>query len=125
KPVGITAAVQVAQGGAIRAEGTASQDFSAASVRLSVDALALAPLDPLLAEFALLEIASGTASANAQLGFGPPAGGSRILLEGELSIADVMVNETGNGKPFVSWKRIEARDMTLGVEPNRLEIGQL
>src|SRR5690606_34543261 len=41
KPIRFEADVQAAQGGSLRAEGTASQDFSAASIRVNVDGLAL------------------------------------------------------------------------------------
>ncbi len=125
KPIGIKASLRADQGGTIRAQGTARQDFSAAAVRLNVDALALTPFDPLLSQFALLKIASGTASGTAQVRYGDPAGGPRLRVEGDLGVADVLVNETGNGEPFVKWKAFDAKGIALALEPNRLEIAEL
>jgi uncharacterized protein involved in outer membrane biogenesis len=125
RPIRIEAAVQIAHGGSLRAEGTVGQKFATGSIRLNVDQLALTPLDPLLARYAFLEVTSGTASGDAQLRFGKAADPSRLALKGDVRLADLLVKETGKEKPFVSLQSLDASDMRLGIAPNRLDIAEV
>jgi hypothetical protein len=88
-----------------------------------VQQLALAPLQPLLAQHVRLKIARGNASAAGKLegSFGAK---TQLRYQGRFELADLRLDEA-NGQAFASWKALRAPRVTAGVGPNRLNIPEL
>jgi outer membrane protein OmpA-like peptidoglycan-associated protein len=101
------------------------QQFATGSIRLNADGLALAPLDPLLARYAFLELMSGKVSGDAELRFGAAADPSRLRLEGDARLADFVVTESGTEARFFSFQSLDAIDMQLLISPNRIDIAEI
>ena len=101
------AALSLAPGGSLEVDGDADAGFSDLQARVTIDRMALVPLQPLLARFAALDLRSGVLSANAKLRYGS---GEPTLLEvdGGLRINDLLMNESLSGERLLSWRQLDA-----------------
>ena len=116
-PVDFTAALRVTQGGALKADGSFAPDGSNAKARIGLENVALAPLQPLLARHAALDLKAGTASAAAEVDYaagrdgagdeGPRDNGT-LRANGTASVADLLINESVTGDRFIAWKKLAA-----------------
>jgi hypothetical protein len=119
------AALRVAQGGAIDASGTIAPGFGGVEARVQVSDIALAPLQPLLARYATLDLKAGRASASAQVSYRPGGEGPALRATGAMSIGDLLVNESETGDRLLSWKSMSTDDVVLTLAPDRLRIGEI
>jgi hypothetical protein len=120
-PAEFDAKIRVAQGGNIQASGTLAQDFTQASAKVNVSALAATPLRPVLSQYTTLDLKSGSASMAARVEYrakGKPA----TRVQASAKIADLLLNEAPSGDRFLSWKSLDAADIALTLSPNRLTI---
>lgn len=122
-PIRFDAGLNLREGGQLTARGTLQPAQSALQVDLGVQQLALAPLQPLLAQYVRLKIARGSASAAGKLegSFGDK---TQLRYQGSVDVADLRLDEL-NGKAFASWKAVRAPRVTASVGPNRLNIPEL
>jgi uncharacterized protein involved in outer membrane biogenesis len=122
-PLQLAAKLRSAAGGTVDAKATVAGLGADTKAELRVDALALGPLQPLLARHASLTLASGALSATAQLGVarrnGAPAA---IRASGEATIADLRVDEAGTRERFVEWKSLKATGIAYDSQRNRFGI---
>jgi len=125
QPLKVDVTARLAQGGSIHAEGSLAQSFSAGTVRLHAEEIALAPLSAYLTKYTYLELATGTAAGDAKLRFGDTPDRPRVLFEGAMHFADVLVNEIRTGKAFVAWKTLDVREIAIGLGPNRIDIAEV
>ena len=123
-PIRFDAALSAEQGGKLDASGTIAQDFGGAELRLAADGVNLAPLQPLLAQHAKLDLASGRASLSASVRFGADAT-PRLALDGTFRVADLRVNEAGTTERFLAWQTLYASKVALTLAPARLSIGEI
>ena len=120
-PAEFDAKVRIAQGGTIQVSGTVAQDFKQASAKANVNGLAAAPLRPVLSRYTTLDLKSGSASITARVEYRAKAR-PETRVQASAKIADLLVNEAASGDRFVSWKSLDAADMSLTLSPNRLTI---
>ncbi|CDS51613.1 hypothetical protein [Polaromonas sp. CG9_12] len=115
------AALSLAPGGTVRASGTADPGAANVQAQVEVAGLALAPLQPLLARFAALDVRSGAVSASTQLRY---QGGAQASLQaqGSLGIADLLVNEAWSGQRFLSWRKLDADGVAFDLASRRLTV---
>jgi hypothetical protein len=122
-PLQLAAKLRSAAGGTVDAKATVAGLGADTKAELRVDALALGPLQPLLARHASLTLASGALSATAQLGVarrnGAPAA---IRASGEATIADLRVDEAGTRERFVEWKSLKATGIAYDSQRNRFGV---
>lgn len=124
QPVDFSAKLRSTQGGTIQASGTVTQDFSQASAKLDISGLVTVPLRPVLSQYTVLDLKSGTASASVRLEY--RNGGKPVVrVQGNATVADLLVNEAATENRFVSWKTLEAVDVALTLTPNRLNIKEV
>jgi hypothetical protein len=123
-PIRVDAALTAAQGGRLEASGTVAQDFGAADLRVAADAVNLAPLQPVVARYARLDLAAGRASLAARVRFGADAT-PRLAADGTFAVAELRVNEAGSTERFVAWQTLAASDVALTLAPGRLSIGEV
>src|SRR3990167_3387599 len=125
QPVKFNADLKLREEGQFTAQGSvvpASREVQA-DVRLKQ--LALAPLQPLLAQYLKLKIAAGQVSAQGRLTTGPGTAKSPGLrYMGALNVAGLKLNEQDGGL-FAAWKNVAADKFTASFSPNRLDIPEL
>ena len=128
EPIAFEATLQAEQGGALQATGTLAQDLGQARAQLSLEQFALAPLEPLLARYAALEIVSGTASADMTIEYAGGAekqGSPSLRATGTLGARSVQIVETATDRSFAAWESLAAEGVDLGISPDRLEIAEV
>lgn len=119
------AALSVREGGQLSAQGSVVPASGALLADLRLSQLALAPLQPLLAQHLKLRIAGGQVSAQGRLTAGAGtrnSPGLRYL--GGLDLAGVVLNED-DGELFAAWKSVGAEQLIASLTPNRLDIPEL
>ena len=124
-PMRFEAALTVAQGGTIKGNGTIAQDLKSADAQVEAAGVALAPLQPLIAHYAALDLKSGHASASTRVNYQGTGNGPLLSATGTMSMGDVLVNETETGDRFLSWKTLSADEVTFTLAPNRLAIKEI
>ncbi len=121
-PVSFEAALRVAQGGALTANGSFAPDGSSADVKLKLDHIALDPLHSLLAQHAALVLKNGAASAETDLEYRLEPAGPLLRAKGTAHVTDLLINETAGGDRFLSWKSLAADGIDFASRPGRLNI---
>ncbi|WP_374683119.1 DUF748 domain-containing protein [Accumulibacter sp.] len=124
-PMQVEFKATVASGGEIDARGSVRADNGTADLQLKLAAIALAPVQPYLAEFAELNLASGTLSTSGRLRYGDPAAAAKLAYKGGFAVDQLRIDEIEAQRPFVTWDTLASDDVLLTVEPNRLDIGEL
>ncbi|MGV8866611.1 MAG: DUF748 domain-containing protein [Janthinobacterium svalbardensis] len=113
------------EGGLLTAKGKFVPGTGAVDAQLNLQQLALAPVQPLLAQHVKLKLAGGTLSGSGRLttGGGAPKA-PKVRYEGGVDIAGLVLNET-DGKRFASWKSVRADKLTASVGPDFVDIPEL
>jgi uncharacterized protein involved in outer membrane biogenesis len=125
QPVKFTAGLNLREGGTLSAQGSVVPVSGALQADVQVKQLALAPLQPLLAQYLKLKVAGGKASAAGRITTGEGGPKSPALrYVGGFSVAALVLNEQ-DGELFASWKDVGAAKLTATVNPNRLEVPEL
>lgn len=125
KKVAFNAGLNVREGGQLAAQGSVVPGTGQLQADVRVKQLALAPLQPLLAQHLKLKIAGGNVSAQGRLATGAgTAKSAGLSYAGALNVAGLTLNEL-DGDLFASWKNVAADKFTASVSPNRLDIPEL
>jgi hypothetical protein len=122
QPVKFHAGLSLREGGRFSAQGSAVPATRALQAQVRVQRLALAPLQPALAQYLKLKIAGGTGSAQGRLASG--AKGASLSFVGGFNIAGLVLNEEDD-QLFASWNDLSADNVRASIGPNRLEIPEL
>src|SRR5262245_18198395 len=123
-PMKFEAALRTAPSGTIDGSGTITQDFQKADAQIKATGVAIAPLQPLLARYATLDLKSGDLSASMQASYDARA----LHATGAVDISNVLLNEAGTREHFASWRTLSADDVTLMLAPdtpNQLHVKEL
>ena len=117
--------VGLREGGLLTASGQFVPGTGAVDAQLNLKQLALAPVQPLLAQHLKLKLAGGAVSGSGRLttGGGAPKA-PKVRYEGGVDIAGLVLNET-DGKRFASWKSVRADKLTASVGPDFVDIPEL
>jgi hypothetical protein len=125
QPVKFDAGFALREGGQVAAQGSVVLASGAVQAQVKARTLALAPLQPLLAQYLKLRIAGGALSAQGHIATGSGnAGAPQLRYDGGFSIDGLAIRELDDA-PFASWKSLGAARLTASVAPNRLEIPEL
>jgi hypothetical protein len=124
-PMQVELKARVVSGGEIEAKGSVRTDNGSSDLQLKLAAIALAPVQPYLSEFAELTLASGTLSTAGRLRYGDPAADAKLAYKGSFAVDKLQIDEIEPKRPFVTWQTLATDDLLLNVEPNRLDIGEL
>ena len=125
KAMAFTATGKIGRGGALAANGSVAQDFSRIDGSVKLDSIALAPLQPLIARYATVDLASGSASASATLAYRRSDGKMSLNASGPFQLDNVRLNEAGNDTLVLAWKRLSSREARLTLGPDRLGIKEI
>ena len=124
-PMTFDAALAVAEGGRLRAAGTLAPQGPSLEAQLQVADLALTPFQPYVDQALSARLTSGAFSLKGALRHGGKPGGAQTAFQGGFKLDDLRLVETGGSDTLVGWKSVQTDQLTLELEPNRLEIGDL
>ena len=87
--------------------------------------LELAPFQPYLSQAATVDLQSGTFSTHGTLRHGIKTAGARTTYQGRFRVGNLRVTEAGQKQTLVGWRTLASDELTVQLEPNRLDIGDL
>jgi hypothetical protein len=122
KPLAFELAAGVQSGGRIGARGRAVPAAGTLEAQVEVSGVALAPLQPLMAQYASVKLTAGEASLAGTL----TAGGKspRIRYAGSASVTNLALNDE-TGERLLGWKSLATSSLRFTLLPNRVEIDEL
>lgn len=125
QPVRFNAGLKLREGGQLSAQGSVVPASGTVQADLRLTQLALAPLQPLLAQHLKLKIGGGSVSAQGRLtSAAGPAKGASLRYVGGFELAGLTLNEE-DGDLFAAWKSVGTEKLTASLGPNLLEIPEL
>lgn len=111
--------LQVAQGGTLTASGNLDPSGMTVESTITIKALALPPLQPYLSRIADLTLNSGLLSTQGR--FNRTSEGA-MTYEGQAGISGLKVIENGTKDIVLGWQQLQAPDIHLNLNPNKLVI---
>ena len=124
-PVGFEAALQVKQGGTVRASGSFGVDGRRAAVSVKVQRVSLKPLQPVVARYTSVRLESGDVSTAAKINYRAGASGPELRVTGAAALDNLLVNESASGERLLSWRSIAADGVSFSLEPDRLRVEEV
>ncbi len=125
QPVKFSAGFGLREGGQLSAQGSVVPAGGAVQADVKLAKLALAPLQPLLAQYLRLKIAGGTVSAQGRVSAGDGTGKNpRLRYAGGLDVAGLVLNED-DGQLFASWSNVGIPKFNGAIGPNLVDIPEL
>ncbi|KJS31417.1 MAG: hypothetical protein VR64_11455 [Desulfatitalea sp. BRH_c12] len=117
--------VQIGEGGQIEAAGTLDLSVPSLMATIQVKALAMAPLQPYLAQAAAVVLKSGTLSTQGTLRHGIAGTGAQTVYEGGFSVDDLRLTETDANETLIAWNSVRSEQLKLLLRPNSVDIGDI
>ncbi len=125
-PMQLDLKTTLASGGEIQVAGTVHTATGAADLQLTLNDIALAPVQGYLSKYAELQLAGGTASSRGRLRYGDPQGaGAKLVFEGQMAVKQFLLEEIEPKRPFAGWASMGAEEVLLTLTPNRLDVTEL
>ncbi|HSV91701.1 MAG TPA: DUF748 domain-containing protein [Desulfobacterales bacterium] len=124
-PMTFDAAAAVAEGGRLKAAGSLAPQGPALEAQLQVADLVLPTFQPYVDQALSARLTSGTFSLKGALRHGGKPGSAQTAFQGGFKLDGLRLLETGGSDTLVGWKSVQTDQLTLDLEPNRLEIGDL
>jgi len=123
RPIPFNAHLVLKDGGELQTQGQFTPITKLLAADLTFKSLVLKPLQPFLAPYTPLQIASGTVSGQGRIspGVGRSAG---LRYVGSVKVAGVVLKEP-DGDFFVEWKDASAEKVILGLDPIAVRIPEL
>ena len=112
KPLPLDASLTVQSGGNIAVNGSINPSTAATQMNVEVNALALKPVQPFLAQFAKLELANGSISTKGKATYNPKEQG----YTGSLTVAGLRLNEAGTNNSFLQFKKLFAPGLRVNAQ---------
>ena len=124
-PMTFDAEFKVQEGGQIRANGTVNPSGPTVESEVDVAALELTTFQPYVAQAATIDIKSGTFSTRGKMRHGIQASGAQTVYQGGFKLDNLRVTENDGKETLVGWKSIQTDQLTVQLEPNRIDIEDL
>ena len=127
QPLPVKLAFGVKEGGGFQAQGKVIPAKARGDLNLNLAGLALAPVQPWLAQTTHLTLASGRVSTQGRVSFDGKARGDKLAaFKGGFSVDDLLLNETSGGERFLAWQRlgsdsVSASPAALAIEELKLD----
>jgi hypothetical protein len=121
KALPLKASLNVQSGGSIAVNGNLTPATAAAQLNVEINALALKPAQPFIAQFAKLDLASGAVYSKGKATYNAREQG----YTGSLTVAGLRLNETGTKKSFLEFKKLFTPSLSAnakGVNIQRLRL---
>lgn len=124
-PMTFDAGLKIREGGEIKATGQVDPAGPTVEAEVQVADLGLTAFQPYLEPVAAIDLKSGAFSTKGSLRHGIPAAKAQTAYQGGFKVDNLRVTETGGKDTLVGWKSVQTDQLSLQMEPNRLEIGDL
>ena len=124
-PVAFDGKIHVVQGGDLSVTGNAQTTGERGQAEVRLDRLALAGLQPYVAQVGALKLESGNLSTHLKLAFEQKAGKLSVTAKGEAGSADLMLKEAKSGKRFASWEKLDVNGIEFSLAPDKLAIREI
>jgi len=124
-PMTFDASFKVREGGQIKAGGTVDPSGPTVESEVQVAELGLTAFQPYVSQAATIDLKSGTFSTRGKMRHGIKAAGAQTAYQGGFKVDNLRITESGGKETLVGWKSVETEQLTVQLEPNRLEIGDL
>jgi hypothetical protein len=124
-PMTFDAGLKIREGGQIKAAGKLDPAGPTVESEIQLADLALTALQPYVNPAAAVDIKSGAFSTKGSLRHGIKAAGAQTAYQGGFKVDNLRVTETGGKETLVGWKSVQTDQLSLQLEPNRAEIGDL
>ncbi len=118
QPLPVSLALVVKQGGGLEMRGRVVPAKGSADLKIALAGLALAPVQPYLAQQANLVLASGVLSSSGRLNVD-----AAPRYSGNFALENLLINESLTGERFLAWRRLATE--ALKVDSERMDIGLL
>ena len=92
---------------------------------VQVAELGLAAFQPYVSQAATIDLKSGTLSTRGKMRHGIKAAGAQTAYQGGFKLDNLRITESAGKETLVGWKSVQTDQLTVQLEPNRLEIGDL
>ncbi len=122
KPLAFELAADIGKGGRISARGKAMPAAGALEARVEASGIALAPLQPLLAQYANVKLASGELSLAGDLRAGDKS--PKFVYAGSAAITNAALQDDA-GTRLIAWKSLATSALRVSLAPDRAEIDEL
>ncbi|MFC1821608.1 DUF748 domain-containing protein [Thermodesulfobacteriota bacterium] len=119
------ASLKVREGGTVNAKGRFTPAQGSAEATVHVSNLALRPFQPYVAQYAYLSVDGGDFNIAGKVSYGEGKKGPNLQFSGDAQIADLLVSELDTKQRLLAWQALNAKDIKLGLGPERLEIGEV
>jgi hypothetical protein len=124
-PMTFEAGLRVREGGQIKATGRVEPAGPAVEAEIQVADLGLTAFQPYVDPVAAVDLKSGAFSTKGSLRHGIQAAGAQTVFQGGFKVDNLRATETGGKETLVGWKSVQTDQLSLQLEPNRVEIGDL
>jgi len=122
KPLAFDLSAEVKSGGRIGLRGRAVPAQGTLEAKLEASAVALAPAQSVLGQYANVKFASGDVSLSGTLRAG--ANDAKLGYSGRASIANLALEDTAGVRLF-GWKSLETESLKATLSPDRIDIDEL
>ncbi|HTD91081.1 MAG TPA: DUF748 domain-containing protein, partial [Burkholderiales bacterium] len=109
----IEAALQVKQGGTLRAQGTVTPDQQRATLKLDVRNIALTPFNPFLTKQTTLKLVSGSVRAAGRLDWNGQGKTPGVRYAGNAGVDGLRLDHESTGEPLIAWKEMLAEGIQV------------
>jgi len=125
KPVALDLALRIKQGGGLEARGAVDLKQSSGDLRVTLNDLALSPLNALLQQQTTLTLASGTAGIRGRLRWNAAKTPAAVSYAGEAVLANMDLQLAEKSERLFSWERLVAGDIAFDSAENRLSLASI
>jgi uncharacterized protein involved in outer membrane biogenesis len=124
-PMAFEAETAVKGGGRVALSGTVQPADWSAETRVTVDAVALAGIQPYIDRVAALQLRSGAVSTQGTLRYGIRGAGADLVYDGRFNLSNLRITLPDSDETVIGWADLKTTRLHLQIKPNRLRIGEL
>lgn len=125
RPVPLRFAATLDGAATLAAEGEVTPGTVAADLAVKMDAIALAKLQPYLADIAAVDIRDGRASAEGRLQLAEAGAAPWLRFEGQARVDGFEVVDRAQRQPLASWDGLDLEGITLALAPESLRVARV
>jgi uncharacterized protein involved in outer membrane biogenesis len=125
EPIRFDAALRLAQGGALSANGTFLLTGDRIDARAKFDRINLKPLHLALARRARVVLASGELSGEVKAQYRLRGKRHVVRASGPIRLDKLLLNEADGGERLLGWKSLATDAVRLSLDPDELRLGEV
>jgi uncharacterized protein involved in outer membrane biogenesis len=124
-PMDFETGFSLKQGGTVAVHGKVDPATPSVEANLDLKSLSLAPLQPYLKTVAAATLKSADVSLLGNLKYGVKSAGAKIAYSGSASLDKLLITETNVQKPLIGWDSLSIPQVSLTLQPDKLNIEKI